>query len=229
MRQQLRRRPIRCDRSVYPTLVEENPDRRGCPDTRPSRSERWCQRRRPPLDTNLAAGSLIRLPPKHTHHVAGYVGLLPANSMLRMIVSATTDGGQAVASGTGHLGGVWASVGTRIVIHRGPTSAQRHEPTRRDTAHPRFTLDYEEPDCCGAARRKHDQPSPRRKTGILECVGTLVRLQVPTSAGPPACRTALCGNGFRYSNGVVAAAVKHRKLSRTATDADDEGFAVVVL
>ncbi|HWT50244.1 MAG TPA: hypothetical protein VN255_17315 [Mycobacterium sp.] len=28
------------------------------------------------------------------------------NSIVRMIVSATTEGGQAVASGTGHLGGV---------------------------------------------------------------------------------------------------------------------------
>jgi hypothetical protein len=30
--------------------------------------------------------------------------------MVRMIVSATTDGGQTVASGTGHLGGVEARV-----------------------------------------------------------------------------------------------------------------------
>jgi hypothetical protein len=32
--------------------------------------------------------------------------MVTPNSIVRMIVSATTDGGQAVASGTGHLGGV---------------------------------------------------------------------------------------------------------------------------
>ena len=32
--------------------------------------------------------------------------IITPNSIVRMIVSATTDGGQAVASGTGHLGGV---------------------------------------------------------------------------------------------------------------------------
>src|SRR5262245_44859887 len=32
--------------------------------------------------------------------------IITPNSIVRMIVSAITDGGQAVASGTGHLGGV---------------------------------------------------------------------------------------------------------------------------
>jgi hypothetical protein len=32
--------------------------------------------------------------------------IVTPNSIVRMIVSATTDDGQAVASGTGHLGGV---------------------------------------------------------------------------------------------------------------------------
>jgi hypothetical protein len=32
--------------------------------------------------------------------------IVTPNSMVRMIVSATTDGGQAVAFDTGHLGGV---------------------------------------------------------------------------------------------------------------------------
>ena len=32
--------------------------------------------------------------------------IVTPNSMVRMIVSATTDGGQAVASGKGHLGGI---------------------------------------------------------------------------------------------------------------------------
>jgi hypothetical protein len=62
---------------------------------------------------------------------------------------------------------------------------------------------------------------------VDECIATLARLQVPTTAGAPACRTALRGNDFRYSNAVISAAVKRRKsLSRTA--ADDEDFAVVV-
>ena len=61
------------------------------------------------------------------------------------------------------------------------------------------------------------------------CIATLARLQVPATAGAPAARTALRGNGFRYSNAVVAAAVKRRKgLSAAATDADDEEFEVVV-
>jgi hypothetical protein len=55
--------------------------------------------------------------------------LVTPSSMVRMIVSATTDGGQAVASGTGPLVR-WASVGTRIVKHRGPTSPKRHDPGR---------------------------------------------------------------------------------------------------
>jgi hypothetical protein len=32
--------------------------------------------------------------------------IITPNSIVRMIVSATTDGGQAVAAGSGHLGGV---------------------------------------------------------------------------------------------------------------------------
>jgi hypothetical protein len=73
--------------------------------------------------------------------------IVTPNSMVRMIVSATTDGGQAVASGKGHLGGIDdARVGTRIVTHREPTSAQRHEPHHRAIANYRCTLISEEPD-----------------------------------------------------------------------------------
>lgn len=69
--------------------------------------------------------------------------------------------------------------------------------------------------------------APADSDAVSECVATLARLQVPPTAGAPACRTALRGNDFRYSNAVVAAAVKRRKgLSGTA--ADDEDFAVVV-
>ncbi len=71
-----------------------------------------------------------------------------------------------------------------------------------------------------------DGPAPDTDA-VLECVSTLARLQVPTTAGAPAARTSLRGNGFRYSNTVIAAAVKRRKLSETA--ADDEDFAVVVV
>jgi hypothetical protein len=63
-----------------------------------------------------------------------------------MIVSATTDGEQAVAFGKGHLGRVGeARVGTCIVTRRGPTSAQRHELPPRISANHRCTLIYEEP------------------------------------------------------------------------------------
>jgi len=44
-----------------------------------------------------------------------------------MIVSATTDGGQAVASGKVTPVVWWASVGTRIVTHRRPAAPKRHE------------------------------------------------------------------------------------------------------
>lgn len=73
--------------------------------------------------------------------------------------------------------------------------------------------------------------APAADSGAVdECVGTLACLQVPTTSGAPAARAALRGNGFRFSNAVVAAAVKHRKeLSRTGTNADDEQFAVVVV
>jgi hypothetical protein len=81
--------------------------------------------------------------------------------MVRMIVSATTDGGQTLASGTGSLGVVVvAGVGTRIVTHRGPTSTHRHDipgnPPITDALsfteshetggfRPNYTLDCEEP------------------------------------------------------------------------------------
>jgi hypothetical protein len=80
-------------------------------------------------------------------------------------------------------------------------------------------------------RRRHLAPP---QPGVGQEAHYLViaaRLQVPTTTGAPAARTALRGNGFRFSNSVVAAAVKHRKsLSGTATEADDEKFeeAVVV-
>jgi hypothetical protein len=65
---------------------------------------------------------------------------------------------------------------------------------------------------------------------VSECVATLARLQVPATAGAPACRTALRGNNYRYSNSVIAESVKRRKgLSGTATAADDEDFEAVVL
>lgn len=70
---------------------------------------------------------------------------------------------------------------------------------------------------------------PADTGAVDECIGVLDRLQVPTTAGAPAARTALRGNGFRFGNAVVAAAVKRRKLSGTATDDDDEEFESVVM
>lgn len=72
--------------------------------------------------------------------------------------------------------------------------------------------------------------APADSDAVDECIATLARLHVPTTAGAPACRTALRGNQYRYSNAVVAASVKRRKgRSETADDADDEDFEAVVL
>ncbi len=72
--------------------------------------------------------------------------IVTPNSMVRMIVSATTDGGQAVTFDTGPLGGVGeACVGTRIVTHRGPASTHRHATFPQRSAGHRCTLVHEEP------------------------------------------------------------------------------------
>jgi hypothetical protein len=57
---------------------------------------------------------------------------------------------------------------------------------------------------------------------VDECVATLAHLQVPATAGAPTARTALRGNGFRFGNDVVAAAVRQRKSSLSGTATDDE-------
>jgi hypothetical protein len=68
------------------------------------------------------------------------------NSIVRMIVSATTDDGQAVASGKkSPRSGRQASVAACIVTHRGPTSPKRHDPAHRAHSNYRCTLIYEEP------------------------------------------------------------------------------------
>jgi cytochrome c oxidase cbb3-type subunit II len=46
---------------------------------------------------------------------------------------------------------------------------------------------------------------------VDQCVATLAGLQVPATAGAPTARTALRGNGFRFGNDIVAAAVRARK------------------
>jgi hypothetical protein len=51
---------------------------------------------------------------------------------------------------------------------------------------------------------------------VAECVKILDRLYVPVTAGAPAARTALRGNNSKFSNAVIAASVKARKLSATA-------------
>lgn len=74
------------------------------------------------------------------------------NSMVRMIVSATTDGGHAVASDNGSPRmWWWASVGTRIVTHRGPTSAHRHDTIQQKSADHRCSPIHEEPVIAGCA------------------------------------------------------------------------------
>ena len=63
-----------------------------------------------------------------------------------MIVSATTDGRQAVAfDKVTSVVLVKQRVGTRIVTHRGPTSPQRHEPHHQAIANYWCTLISEEP------------------------------------------------------------------------------------
>jgi cytochrome c oxidase cbb3-type subunit 2 len=47
---------------------------------------------------------------------------------------------------------------------------------------------------------------------IGECVEALDRLEIPSDAGAPTARTALRDAGFRWGNGVIAAAVRQRKL-----------------
>lgn len=68
---------------------------------------------------------------------------------------------------------------------------------------------------------------PADSGAVAECADILDGLQVPTTAGAPACRTALRSNQYRYSNAVVAAAVKRRK-GLSDNDADDEDFEAVV-
>jgi len=71
--------------------------------------------------------------------------IVTPNSMVRMIVSATTDGGQALASGKGHLGGVgearvWepASSPTEAPPHRSDTNpTTRQSPTTRALSFPK--------------------------------------------------------------------------------------------
>jgi hypothetical protein len=65
---------------------------------------------------------------------------------------------------------------------------------------------------------------------ITECVAALAQLGVPLKAGGPAARKALRDAGHKISNGVVAAAVRERKLSLARqTSDDDEGFEEVVM
>jgi hypothetical protein len=49
---------------------------------------------------------------------------------------------------------------------------------------------------------------------ITDCIAALDQLDVPTAAGAPKARDALRGAGHRFSNDVIAAAVKARKSPR---------------
>jgi cytochrome c oxidase cbb3-type subunit 2 len=48
-------------------------------------------------------------------------------------------------------------------------------------------------------------------SAVDNCIAALKRLNVPASAGAPACRTSLRDGGFRFGNSAIAAAVKRRK------------------
>lgn len=57
------------------------------------------------------------------------------------------------------------------------------------------------------------------------CAAALERLNVPTDAGAPACRTALREAGFRFGNAAISAAVKRRKDATTIVrDSSQELF-----
>src|SRR5271166_1818259 len=75
--------------------------------------------------------------------------MVTPNSIVRMIVSATTDGGNAVASGTGHLGGVVvecqqpASSPTEAPPHRNDTDPERgYPPTTRALSFTKSPFDH---------------------------------------------------------------------------------------
>jgi hypothetical protein len=87
--------------------------------------------------------------------------IVTPNSIVRMIVSATTGDGQAVAFDRVTSVAWRASVGACIVTHRGPASPKRHEPAHRDVANLRCTLDYEEPDNLAEALAKSTRPTVR--------------------------------------------------------------------
>ena len=106
--------------------------------------------------------------------------IVTPNSMVRMIVSATTDGGQALASGKGHLGGVgearvWepASSPTEAPPHRSDTNpTTRQSPTTRALSFPKsrffvpagVTLCYTR---CGQYRNRGEIPQfhfPKRES-----------------------------------------------------------------
>lgn len=81
-----------------------------------------------------------------------------------------------------------------------------------------------------AAESDTDEDAATPDSGAVdECVETLARLQVPAAAGAPPARTALRGNGYRYGNDVVAAAVRRRKSSLSGTSAGDEEAAFEVV
>jgi hypothetical protein len=56
--------------------------------------------------------------------------IVTPTSMVRMIVSATTEFGQTLVSGTGPLGAVVGECGTRIVTHLSPTQFTDTTPSR---------------------------------------------------------------------------------------------------
>lgn len=73
-----------------------------------------------------------------------------------------------------------------------------------------------------------DAPKLPASETILECVAALNSLRIEFDAGAPTARAALREAGHRFSNEVVAGAVKQRKLLSRRPSDDDEFDEIVV-
>ncbi|MGH6683971.1 MAG: hypothetical protein ACRECA_08650 [Pseudolabrys sp.] len=75
-----------------------------------------------------------------------------------------------------------------------------------------------------------DAPKLPAAETIADCVTALAALEVPLTAGAPACRDALRDTNHKFSNQVIADAVKQRKLVAAAQnrELEDESYPVIV-
>jgi hypothetical protein len=114
--------------------------------------------------------------------------ILTPNSIVRMIVSATTDRGQTVASGT-YLGAVVGECRNPNRYPPRPTSAQRHEPRPRISANQSCTLIYEEPQFSDLAGATCDtlsccHPSTRSTPAGIGTSGTVLLRDIVADSKP---------------------------------------------